>query len=57
MGALDVTVRWELLTPSAEPVPEPVNEDMDHRPPTKMDGLRNPKYDMVEIPAWGLHGH
>ena len=48
MGGLDVTARWELLTPAAKPVPEPVNEDIDHRPPTKMDGLRNPKYDMVE---------
>jgi len=48
MGGLDVTARWELLTPAAEPVPKPVNEDLGHRPPTKMDGLRKPKYAMVE---------
>jgi hypothetical protein len=48
MGGLDVTARWVLLTPVAEPVPEPVNEDLRHRPPTEMDGLRNPKYAMVE---------
>jgi hypothetical protein len=48
MGGLDAAVRWELLTPAAEPVPEPVNEDLGHRPPTEMDGLRNPKYAMVE---------
>ena len=48
IGGLDVTARWVLLTPVAEPVPEPVNEDLRHRPPTEMDGLRNPKYAMVE---------
>jgi hypothetical protein len=48
MGGLDIMARWELLTPATEPVSEPVNEDMGHRPPTEMDGLRKPKYDMVE---------
>ena len=35
MGGLDVTARWVLLTPFAEPVPEPVNEDLRHRPPPR----------------------
>jgi hypothetical protein len=48
MGGLDVTARWVLLTPVTEPVPKPVNEDLCHHPPTEMDGLRNPKYAMVE---------
>ncbi len=48
MAGLDVTARWELLTPAAEPVPKPLSENQGHHPPTKMDGLRNPKYAMVE---------
>ena len=34
MNGLDVTVRWELLTPNKYPVPERENEDSSHRPPT-----------------------
>jgi hypothetical protein len=48
MGGLDVTARWELLTPDAKPVPQPVNKDRGHHPPTKMDGATNPKYAMVK---------
>jgi hypothetical protein len=48
MGGLDITARWKLLMPVTEHVPEPVNEDQGHCPPTRMDGLGNPKYEMVE---------
>ncbi len=48
MAGLDITVRWELLTPEDEPIPLPENGDPGHRPPTEMDGSLNPKYGMKE---------
>jgi hypothetical protein len=48
MSGLDVTARWELLTPKDEPIPEPENEDPSLRPPTELDGSMNPKYAMKE---------
>jgi hypothetical protein len=48
MAGLDITARWELLTPNNEPIPLPENGDPGHRPPTEMDGSLNPKYGMKE---------
>jgi hypothetical protein len=48
MSGLDVTARWELLTPEDKPIPEPKNEDPSLRPPTELDGSTNPKYAMKE---------
>ncbi len=45
---MDVTARWELLTPEDEPIPEPKNEDPSLRPPTELDGSTNPKYTTKE---------
>ncbi len=48
MAGLDITARWELLTPKDEPIPLPENGDLGHRPPTKMDRSLNLKYGMKE---------
>jgi hypothetical protein len=53
MSGLDVTARWELLTPKDEPIPEPENKDPSLRPPTELDGSTNPKYAMKETFVWG----
>ena len=46
MSGLDVTAKWELLTPNPTytPIPEPVNEDSNLRPPTEREGTVNPKF-------------
>jgi hypothetical protein len=43
MAGLDVTVRWEMSTQDNQPVPEPENEDQQHRPPTEMGAVVNRK--------------
>jgi hypothetical protein len=48
MSGLDVTARWELLTPEDKPIPEPENGDPSLRPPTELDGSTKPKYAMKE---------
>ncbi|KAL3817141.1 hypothetical protein ACHAXA_009042 [Cyclostephanos tholiformis] len=48
MAGLDVTVRWELLTPKYMPIPEAENIDQSLRPPTELDGSTNPKCAMME---------
>ncbi len=48
MGGLDVTARWELMTPCKDPVPEPNNDNDTLPPPTKMNATPNPKYGFVE---------
>jgi hypothetical protein len=54
MSGLDITARWELLTPEDEPIPKPENEDPSLRPLTELDGSTNPKYAMKETFVWGL---
>ena len=44
MSGLDVTAKWELLTPNPTPIPELVNEDSNLRPPTEREGTVNPKF-------------
>jgi hypothetical protein len=57
MSGLDVTTRWEMLTPNAFPVPEPENVDQSHRPPTKRDATINRKYGIretfIQVPFTG----
>ena len=48
MSGLDVTARWEMLTPNEFPVPEPENVDLSHRPPTERDATINRKYGFRE---------
>jgi hypothetical protein len=54
MAGLDVTARWVLLTPEDELIPQLVNQDQSHRPPTEMDGLLNPKFAMKETFVRGV---
>jgi hypothetical protein len=44
MSGLEVTARWEMLTPNEFPVPEPDNIDRSQRPPTKRDATINRNY-------------
>jgi len=48
MVGLDVTARWELLAQDEVPVPEPENEDQQHRPPTEMGPVVNRKFGFKE---------
>ncbi len=48
MVGLNVTARWEMLTQDDKPVPEPENEDQQHRPPTKMSAVVNRKFGCKE---------
>jgi hypothetical protein len=48
MSGLDVTARWEMLTPNEFLVSEPENVDLSHRPPTERDATINRKYGFRE---------
>jgi hypothetical protein len=48
MSGLDVTARWDMLTPNEFPVPEPENVDLSHRAPTERDATINRKYGFTE---------
>jgi hypothetical protein len=47
-GLLDITARWELLTPKDGPILLPENGDPGHPPPIEMDRTLNLKYRMKE---------
>ena len=49
MNGLDVTAEWVLLTKNPIPVPEPINDDCELRPPTERDAPINPKYEFTEV--------
>ena len=57
MSGLDVTARWEMLTPNEFPVPEPENVDLSPWPPTERDATINWKYGFretfVQVPFTG----
>ncbi len=48
MTRLDVTAKWELLTPEDLPVVEQQNEDLTIKPPTECNTPTNPKYSFKE---------
>ena len=48
MNGLDITACWVPLTRNAFPIPEPLNEDANLRPPTERDAPINPKYGFDE---------
>ena len=48
MNGLDITACWVPLTRNTFPIPEPLNEDANLRPPTERDAPINPKYGFDE---------